>query len=197
MCHSSASQVLERDLFTDEDASVTPRHRRGIELDDIIGTAAEHDLSFDKGHSTEFSNQPGAGTGRLVRTPLLRILNHCCNECVADPVHGPDKARLSSVVANRVADFRDKALEVGLGHERAWPEVSVNHFLGYCIRPTSQQKCEKIERLSGEMDLACPAANLPGAVVEAYVAESNMQISPSDVHLVSVTWQRRSPARDR
>jgi hypothetical protein len=98
-----------------------PRYRRRVQRESRVGIAAKYvPAFFERGLATVVNN-PVRKTARLGCTTLARR----GRKCVAEAVDGPNKPRLAAALAERFAQFGNKARQRRLGHERRWPQALV------------------------------------------------------------------------
>ena len=133
-----AAQILERRAARrNRDARVPARHGRRIQPDAAIVRSRPRMFSPDRsGIRLPIPDQPAeaaaagiAGKATESRDGSSGLRPRFAAERVAESMRGADEPRLPRGVAERLANFRDQAGEVGLGHERRRPQVLVQLVL--------------------------------------------------------------------
>jgi len=77
-------------------------------------------------------------------------------------VHRPNKPRRLPVVAQRLPDFSNHHIEIGLDDERIRPDGGQQVVLRQHVRPARQERTQQVERLGREPDIAAGPGQLPG-----------------------------------
>src|SRR5439155_11510754 len=129
-CAIGAAEIGDGDVsprLVDVDVRVAPRHAVYIQPDGAAGAATDHVVASLERKSGALPCQPARH--RRVFDAGLAFLARVTRKRVADAVRRPDETRLPDVIVQRLADFTDQHVEIGVDDERVGPDAGVEDGL--------------------------------------------------------------------